>query len=485
MNEYDYDLYEEESDEPIRYYHVDDFIGIDIVDETPPKKQQPNFEEAIKGGLDYPLLIQMYAEYRDIVSFNNKFYTPDGIVTDDTVKQHFYRILEKYGYSKDMVKPVKNLTEGLKIAVHKPDFSIAPNIIPLKDGDLEYIGGCQFVFHRGAKRYTPYRLPITVDTNLLTFYELDGAKSRDGIFKPVSFPATFGKWMRDLFMQEDYETIQEMFGYCLVPSTKVQEMFMIVGEGGVGKGGIKVILETMLGDALTGIDLNLLLKDKFRLAQIENKLVGLEEELQTESLDKTDLFKKLITNEGKMAMERKFVNEYQGNAFAKIICLTNSDMTTIGENNNEGFFRRIHPINTKVLDRNRVNDPALYEKIKRHDLNWIFLWSLLGLAKLVDGKNWHIYWSDRSKDYIAQMRKTAVNMDDFIEDCCLIGDGDMSVNEVYMAYTNWCNINGVAKKSRDTFSKWMARNHEKLGFECTRVTRDSTRIRGYKGIKLK
>ena len=472
---------DEEQNFPFRYYSRE-LISIEFREEKVEVKARPNFQDAIDKNINYPDLIGMYQEYRDIVSYNKRFYTPDGAIADDVIKRDFYNILDEAGWTKDMSKPVNNLTEGLRISAYRENFKIDPNIIPLKDGDLEYIGGCEFVYHVGSKRHVPYRLPMTIDRGLLNFGNSTNAIA--GSFRPDYMPSTFGKWMRETFMPEDFKTIQQMFGYCLIPSTKVQEMFMIVGEGGVGKGGIKAILKGMLGNAFTPIDLNLLLNDKFRLAQIENKLVALEDELQTESLNKTDLFKKLVTNEGQMAMERKWQEEYEGNAFAKIICLTNTDLTTIGENNNEGFFRRIHPIRTKVLDPNRVPDPAFYEKLTRWDLKWIFLWSLFGLMELIDWDRYKVHWSERSKEYIQSMKRSAVNMEDFIEDCCVLGEGNATTVELYEAYRNWARMNGVKSKSQDEFSKWLRANSEKLKITSGSLSRGTSRIRGYRNIKL-
>jgi putative DNA primase/helicase len=79
------------------------------------------------------------------------------------------------------------------------ELPVNEKVIPLANGDL-HIGKGEWVFRLGEKKHSPYRLSVN--------------------YVPAEKPTPlFNKWLNDVFAPEDIPTVQEIMGYCLVPTT--------------------------------------------------------------------------------------------------------------------------------------------------------------------------------------------------------------------------------------------------------------------------
>lgn len=461
-----------------------DITGFYTDREEPYREPYPDFricleEKGKKVVLNQDVLIRAYVKYRNIVTFGKSCYSPLGLIPDGEIEQDLYDILTQIGYNYKLSSTITEIVKALKMYSYVEDLEVDENVIPLQNGDLEFKLNCDFVLHRNLKRHMRYRLPVAINMDYLRAGEIFDDRA--------PLPTKFGKWLNETFYKEDIETVQMMLGYCLIPTTKLQEMYIIEGEAGVGKSGIKFILEKVLGPAFGTTSLALLATDKYRSAQIENKLVLLDEELSAEGLKDVDFFKKVVSNEGKIAVEKKNVNVYEINSFCKLLCCTNEDLITNEKNNNEGFFRRLHPICIKPRDPNRKNIEGFYQQMWNEGRDFILLWMLHGLHKL-RFVGWKIPWSDRSREYLNKMRKDALNVPDFLEDRCDFGeDFSAATKELYRAYFVWCKDNLVNPISERGFARWMSGRATQYGLTPEKHLKmpDGTEARGYYGLKLR
>ena len=60
-------------------------------------------------------------------------------------------------------------------------------------------------------------------------------------------PEAWLDFLSQLLYPEDIPTLQEFFGYCLIPSTKAQKMLFLIGKGGEGKSRVGIVLQSLLG----------------------------------------------------------------------------------------------------------------------------------------------------------------------------------------------------------------------------------------------
>ena len=136
--------------------------------------------------------------------------------------------------------------------------------------------------------------------------------------------------------------LQEYLGYCLVPTTKAQKALFLVGEGGAGKSVIGVILEELLGDALISTQSTQeFLQDKFKLPELEHKLVLYDDDLDSSALSETGLYKKLITNNISITADRKYGQPFKFTPHVKLVSCCNKMLIYLRQH--EWLYRRLCP----------------------------------------------------------------------------------------------------------------------------------------------
>ena len=109
--------------------------------------------------------------------------------------------------------------------------------------------------------------------------------------------------------------MQEFLGYCLLPTTKGQKMLMLIGKGGEGKSRIGLVMRSLLGDSMNTTSIQKVESNRFSRADLENKLLMVDDDMDMSALPKTNYIKSIVTSECKMDMERKGVQSYQSQLY--------------------------------------------------------------------------------------------------------------------------------------------------------------------------
>ena len=74
--------------------------------------------------------------------------------------------------------------------------------------------------------------------------------------------------------------------------------------------------------------------------------------------------KTIVTAEAKLDLERKGVQSYQRDIYARFLCFGNGALTSLYDHS-DGFFRRQLILTTKDKPADRTDDPFLVEKMCR------------------------------------------------------------------------------------------------------------------------
>ena len=196
--------------------------------------------------------------------------------------------------------------------------------------------------------------------------------------------ATPDRWLtflHELLDEADIPTLQEYLGYCLIPSTKGQKMMLIVGKGGEGKSRIGLVLKRLMGDAASNGSVQKVENNRFARADLERRLLMIDDDMDMNALPKTNYIKTIVTAEAKLDLERKGVQSYQRDIYARFLCFGNGALTSLYDHS-DGFFRRQLILTTKDKPTDRMDDPFLVEKMCA-ELEGILLWCLEGLHRLV------------------------------------------------------------------------------------------------------
>lgn len=421
-------------------------------------------EKTGKVRLDYAKFLDRFKQIENLVYCNGTFYSPDGRKTGGTVRSDIHGVLKNMGWRDKFDVPVNSLYRSLMDECYIDTLPVDRNTIPLANGDL-HIGGSEWEFHYLEKKQAPYRLAV------------------DFMTQDAPMPL-FEKWLKDLFTPDDIITVQEIFGYCLVPVTAAQEAFFLVGEGGTGKSGIGLILKKLLGNAFEEINTQDLVTQRFQVASVENKLVAYDDDLGSAALVETGLMKKLITADTAIPAERKNENPYTFMSYCRIIAGTNIMLSSLHDDTS-GFFRRLHPILVKPKDPNRKDIDGFYQLIAAQELPQILRWSLVGLRRLI-ANGWKVHWSKRSLDYMENIKSANNHFDQFFDDTLITEPGaTISVAEIKKLYSRWCKDNATQPVSERRLERWISDAMEEKGIESTRSAYyNGKRVRGYKNLTV-
>ena len=392
----------------------------------------------------------------------DRLFTMDGPVEDE--RQISQLILQEVSgcVTSGLAKLVSNLLANIKLLAYSPP-------LPIETYRIHVANGTYFMDGRFSpeKAFCNNRLPVA--------YRPDAPK-----------PERWLRFLSELLYPEDIPTLQEYLGYCLLPTTKGQKMLLLIGKGGEGKSRIGLVLRSVFGDSMNTTSIQKVENNRFSRADLENKLLMVDDDMDMSALPKTNYIKSIVTSECKMDMERKGVQSYQGQLYVRFLCFGNGALTALHDRS-DGFFRRQIVLVTKDKPAGRKDDPFLSDKLIS-ERESIFLWCLEGLHRLLDN-NYRFTISDRAKENISVVVREANNIVDFLASAGYVqfkADCEASTKELYAAYKAWCEDNAENPLSPKSFSGFMAQNASAYQLETTNnvYIGGGKRCRGYLGIQV-
>ena len=292
---------------------------------------------------------------------NGTLYTLDGPVEDESeIKQRILENIEEYVTS-GLSKKVTNILETIKLLAFSDPFPIEQDCIHLQNGVYHLPDGS----FQESRLFCQNRLPVRYDPK-------------------AASPDRWLTFLHELLDDADIPTLQEYLGYCLIPSTKGQKMMLIVGKGGEGKSRIGLVLKRLMGDAASNGSVQKVENNRFARADLERRLLMIDDDMDMNALPKTNYIKTIVTAEAKLDLERKGVQSYQRDIYARFLCFGNGALTSLYDHS-DGFFRRQLILTTKDKPADRTDDPFLVEKMCA-ELEGILLWCLEGLHRLVQNR---------------------------------------------------------------------------------------------------
>ena len=408
------------------------------------------------------LFCDEFLSSRKIIFANGAFFTPDGRVTDDLpLRGEIYEELKCCAVN-NIPRKITNILEVMKLAAHVEDFAPESDRIHLANGTLKLDGS----FTEGRPDIVRSRLPVA--------YRPD-----------ATAPALWLSFLDGLLYAEDIPTLQEFIGYCLIPSNKGQRMMVMKGNGGEGKSQIGAVLGALLGSNMKDGSIGKISENRFARADLEHILLCVDDDMRIEALRQTNYVKSIVTAQGKMDLERKGKQSYQGWMFARLLAFSNGDLQALYDRS-DGFYRRQLVLTTKEKPAGRVDDPDLAEKMKA-EAEGIFLWAFEGLQRLV-ANNFKFTESQRTRDNREAVKRDNNNVFDFLESegyIRLKADSTISSKDLYEIYRMWCEENNLTPLKRRSFSDSVIASQSKYNLEyCNKITNAAgRRVWGFFGIE--
>ena len=429
------------------------------------KRKSANLDAPIwfdGANINEALFCDEFLNSRKIIFANGAFFTQDGRVTDDLpLRGEIYEELKCCAVN-NIPRKITNILEVMKLAAHVEDFAPEADRIHLANGTLKLDGS----FTEGRPNIVRSRLPAA--------YRPDAPA-----------PVRWLSFLDGLLYAEDIPTLQEFIGYCLIPSNKGQRMMVIKGNGGEGKSQIGAVLGALLGSNMKDGSIGKISENRFARADLEHILLCVDDDMRMEALRQTNYVKSIVTAQGKMDLERKGKQSYQGWMFARLLAFSNGDLQALYDRS-DGFYRRQLILTTKDKPLSRVDDPDIAEKMAA-EVEGILLWAFEGLQRLVKN-GFQFTESDRAKRNRELVKRDNNNVFDFLESegyIRLKADASTSSKELYEVYKMWCEENSLNAIKARGFSDVLIANQRRYNLESTNniVNSSGRRVRGFVGIE--
>lgn len=408
------------------------------------------------------LFSQDFLDRYPMKCINGQLFTEDGVVEDEEwVKQLILNEIRDC-ITTGLHKRVSNLLEVIKLQAYSQP-------LPMETDRIHVGNGVYFLDGRflPVKNFCANRLAVN--------YNLSAPK-----------PVRWLRFLSELLEPEDIPTLQEYLGYCLIPSTKGQKMMMILGRGGEGKSRIGLVLKAMLGRSMNTGSIQKVESNRFARADLENRLLMVDDDMDMNALPKTNYIKSIVTAEAAMDVERKGVQSYQVQLCVRFLCFGNGALSSLYDHS-DGFYRRQLILTTRNRPADREDDPFLVEKMCE-ELEGIFLWCLEGLHRLIRN-NYHFTVSKKGAENVETVKRNNNNIIEFLHSTGYIqfrADAEASSKALYDAYTLWCEDNACHRLSASRLSSELAQNEVLYNVEYTNniYLSGGRRVRGFVGIEV-
>ena len=396
-----------------------------------------------------------------MIAVDGTFFCTEGRISDESkLKREILERIEPYATS-GLSRKVQNILDALRLMCYSEPLPIQTDRIHVANGTLFLDGTFQ-----GEKEFCMNRLPIS--------YNPDAPK-----------PEKWLSFLEQLLYPEDIPTLQEYMGYCLIPSTKAQQMLFLIGNGGEGKSRIGLVMHALLGNNMNTGSVAKIETSNFARADQQFKYLLVDDDMKLEALPQTNHIKTIVTAELPMDLEKKGEQSYQGELYVRFMAFGNGSLRALYDHS-DGFYRRQLILSVKPKDKSRKDDPFIAEKMCA-EAEGIFLWALEGLHRLTQN-DFHITQSERTRANVEAAMREGNNILGFMESegyFLFKADEWITSKDFYTLYTIWCDDNSEKPLSPRTFSNFLCANEQKYNLEHNNkgFNAQGRRVWGFLGVR--
>ncbi len=358
-----------------------------------------------------------------IITVNNQLY-----VYEDGYYQRDEKIIER-----KMIQLFRSIKQNqrnevlsyIRIRTHigSGAIKVNPYVINLKNTRYDIRSGKCLEFTPEAIEFD--RIPVTYD--------------------PSAYCADLDKMLNRVFLgdREVINLFEEMIGACLLKHNRYQKAFMLYGSGSNGKSTILNLVKTFLGSInYSSIALEKV-TDRFNVAELENKLANIGDDIDNVVIKDTGTLKKLFAGNS-IQVERKGERPFTIEPYATHIYSCNAIPRSFDKS--DGFYRRwlFIPFNAKFSSADPDYDPLIEDKITTDTaLSYLLNLGIRGAERLL--KRGKFTEPESVKEaleaYKADNSTTLSWIDD--RDLDLNYFLENSTDKAYSDFVDWCKVSGV------------------------------------------
>lgn len=419
-----------------------------------------------KRVLNENAVARYFVEKNQLIFFHGKFYGVNGVVSDEQLKPDLQKSLEAIGVYKGVAAKVNSILEVCKMEATVKSFEVKENFIPFANGNL-YLD--KNVFRKNEITIEPYRFLV------------------DFIDEEIDTPH-FDKWCSDLLESDDYLSLLEFLGYLFVFTTKAQRALFLVGDGGVGKSCLGVIINSILGNAVINIkNLQEFNSGHFSDSCLENKPCLYVDDLDYAYMERTGDFKTMVTNENPITVDVKYMPHTTFTPKVRYVSCTNK-MIVSKDDKSDGFHRRLYPLCTKPMSKDFEPDLNFKDRLRKEAVG-IAQKALVALHRLIKD-DWKLHESEKTREFLAELRSEDNPFPRFFDlhyilDPTAPGYPSKDITE---KFKNWRSKNGLPHGRDRDIQNQLGELARKLGLkkdEHFPNEKGERTLNGYKGIRLR
>lgn len=384
-------------------------------------------------------LINVY----NIITVNNQLY-----VYEDGFYQQDERIIERKMI--ELFPAIKQAQRNevlsyIKIKTHvsSADLKVNPYVINLKNTRYDIRKAKCLEFTHEAIEFD--RIPVVYD--------------------PSAYCADLDKMLNRVFLgdREVINLFEEMIGACLLKHNRYQKAFMLYGGGSNGKSTILNLIKKFLGIRnYSSISLEKV-TDRFNVAELENKLANIGDDIDNITIKDTGTLKKLFAGNS-LQVERKGERPFTIEPYATHIYSANAIPRSFDKS--DGFYRRwlFIPFNARFKTADEDFDPLIEDKITTDEaLSYLLNIGIRGAERLI--RNGHFTEPNTVKEALEAYKADNSTTLSWIEDESLEIDYflDHSTDQLYSEFTDWCKRSGIKSNNitgKKTFYKEVITNFD-------------------------
>lgn len=416
------------------------------------------------------LYVSEFIKNYGVRCINGNLFTVNGLLEDGEAEHIIIKDIEPYYKDKHA-----NKTELLLKHIKKSSYSKPPepslDKIHFKNGTLSRDKNGLFTVFSAEKEFCINR--INTDYN-----------------KNASKPTLFYKYLSEIYKAEDIKTLQQYCGYCLLPTNILQLALIIKGFGGEGKSTLGVILNGVIGAKNCHNGNVHELQQRFGVANIDNKLLFVDDDLKENGLRNTSIFKKIISSKTEIQAEVKGKQSNNINPYVRFLIFTNHNLQSLYDNS-DGFYRRLLTIQTKPKNPDRTDNPFIDKEIIQNESAGVINWLIEGLNELILN-NFKLCVSKNTQEESKKIKEDSDSVLSFIKNCDKITiipnmtEARAFTKDLYKAYKNYCEDECLSAVYENSFSQRLENAGQQFGIKKLNnpFPIGARRNRGFCGIKI-
>ncbi len=284
----------------------------------------------------------------------------------------------------------------------------------------------------GCTDYTRRLTPMLFSLNALDYSFDHRARSPDAW---LSFLGQL--WPDD---QQAVETLQEWFGYCLLPDTRHHKILMIVGPRRSGKGTIARILRALVGQANTVSPTLTGLGGHFGLQPLLGKTLAIISDARLSGrTDTAAIVERLlcISGEDAITVERKHLASVTAKLPVRFVVLAN-ELPRLPDLSGALVGRLL--LLTQTHSWYGKEDTGLTDRLLG-ELPGILLWAMAGWKRL--RQRGHFVPPDSGAQAVSDLEDLSSPIGAFVRECCVVEPGaEVFVRDLFDRWKTWCDEKG-------------------------------------------